>query len=103
MQADASSTRKYGGSGLGLALCQSIVHALGGKIGVKSIKGVGSSFYFELPVDVPRGQLSLAGQMRSELARYQHEQGCRDAAVLLIGDLPATQMVIQIACQQWGL
>lgn len=103
VQADGSSTRKFGGSGLGLALCQGIVKAMGGKIGVKSIKDVGSSFYFELPVEIPHGQTSLAEQMRRGFQVYQSGQRQAGAAVLLIGDLPATQMVIQIACQQWGL
>ncbi len=103
VQADDSTTRKFGGSGLGLALCQGIVSAMGGSIGVKSIKGVGSSFYFELPVEVPQGQTSLAAQMRNAFQQYQGGQRYQRAAVLLIGDLPATQMVIQIACQQWGL
>ena len=103
VQGDVSSTRKFGGSGLGLALCHGIVKAMGGKIGVKSIKGVGSSFYFELPVDVPAGQTPLAAQLRAAFDSYHTDRRQRDAAVLLIGDLPATQMVLQIACQQWGL
>jgi len=98
VQADVSDTRKYGGSGLGLALCEGLLSAMGGKIGVKSIKGVGSSFYFELPVTVPDFQPAFSNEVRSELQR-QHSE----AAVLLIGDLPATQMVIKLACQQWGV
>lgn len=103
VQADASSTRKFGGSGLGLALCEGIASAMGGRIGVKSIKGVGSSFFFELPVEVPHGQTPLATRMREAFQQYQQGQRIQNGAVLLIGDLPATQMVIQIACQQWGL
>ncbi|MCP5019318.1 MAG: response regulator [Ketobacter sp.] len=98
VQEDVSSTRKFGGSGLGLALCDGLLSAMGGRIGVRSIKGVGSSFFFELPVEVPAGQTSLAVRVRQEFSHHK-----ADASVLLIGDLPATQMVMQMACQQWGL
>ncbi|WP_290575866.1 response regulator [Ketobacter sp.] len=98
VQEDVSSTRKFGGSGLGLALCDGLLKAMGGSIGVRSIKEVGSSFFFELPVQVPAGQTSLATRVTLEFAKHYS-----NSAVLLIGDLPATQMVMQMACQQWGL
>lgn len=98
VQEDASTTRRFGGSGLGLALCQRMIEAMGGTIGVKSIKGVGSSFYFELPVRVLDGRVSDVSHQR-----HQFFQEFRGASMLLIGDLPATKMVLQIACQQWGV
>ena len=52
-QADASTTRKYGGSGLGLSICARLVELMGGRIWLESEEGKGATFCFSLTLQVP--------------------------------------------------
>jgi signal transduction histidine kinase len=61
-QGDASDSRPKGGTGLGLAISKALIEQLGGEIGFAANVGVGTLFYFELPVAVPA---PAAGRMPS--------------------------------------
>ena len=100
-QADSSTTRKYGGTGLGLALSRQLAELLGGSLDVKSEPGIGSQFILTLPV----------GEMESELTTdtVQHERDpvksvnkTLKGKVLLAEDTPALQNLIGLHLKKIG-
>lgn len=58
IQADGSSSRKYGGTGLGLALCQRLVNLMAGDIGFESTPGQGTRFWIDIPVSKASARLN---------------------------------------------
>jgi signal transduction histidine kinase/CheY-like chemotaxis protein len=73
-QVDASTTRNYGGTGLGLAVSQQLVTLMNGKIGVQSEVGAGSEFYFYVELEksvVSTAHTSLKGFLKDRVVLLQ--------------------------------
>jgi len=93
-QVDASMTRKFGGTGLGLSISRDLVGMMHGKIGVKSKPGLGSNFWFSLPLQGPSEETMEIGPPRGIA------EGC---TVLIVDDNRESRSVMTRYLEGWGI
>ena len=98
-QADSSTTRKYGGTGLGLTISNRLVELMGGSMEVASTLGEGSVFCFSLPLGMPDSRPPAPADA-AEASRQAAT--VRALSVLLVEDNPVNQMVATRMLEKWG-
>ena len=109
-QADTSTTRKYGGTGLGLTICASLTALMGGRIWLESEAGQGSCFCFTVQgVVAPIGQAGIVDispdPVRSTVAKETipvSRPTDRRLQILLAEDNPLNQRLAILLLERWG-
>ncbi|WP_246697252.1 ATP-binding protein [Rhizobium sp. G21] len=96
-QVDASISRKYGGTGLGLTICKQIVDRFGGEMDVESVPGLGSKFWFEIPA--PRSEHAPPNR-KADNAAAAH--ALPKLSVLAVEDNKVNQQVIRRFLEHLG-
>jgi signal transduction histidine kinase/ActR/RegA family two-component response regulator len=92
MQADVSTTREYGGNGLGLAIAKELVDLMGGDISATSALGAGSRFWVDLTL--PKAAATMTQAAREHIAHLSEWRAdSAPALVLVVEDSPVNRLV----------
>lgn len=90
-QADSSTTRKYGGTGLGLNICKHLIEMMDGKIWVESKIGEGSTFHFTVHLT------------KAEKGKDKKTAQLKDLRILLVDDNPTNCFILNEILESWDM
>jgi PAS domain S-box-containing protein len=97
IQVDGSTTRQYGGTGLGLTISRQLVEMMGGQIGMDSEPGVGSTFWFEIPFEKqPRKEKPDTGPLTPGPLNLSQTR------ILVVDDNQTNRLVLEKCVQALG-
>ncbi|MGB1011539.1 MAG: response regulator [Thiolinea sp.] len=94
-QVDASTTRRYGGSGLGLVITKKLIELMGGEITVQSTPGKGTTFSFIIPFEA--AQIPVVADSSEQLALVNGRK------VLVVDDNRTNRLILCKKFQKWGM
>ncbi|MBC7850618.1 MAG: response regulator [Chitinophagaceae bacterium] len=94
-QVDSSTTRKYGGTGLGLVICEKLIRLMGGDITVSSEAGVGSTFAFTIK--------SSAGKNTIPVYQVTDKTVLRNKRVLVLDDNETNRTILRVQLEHWNM
>lgn len=97
-QADSSTTRKYGGTGLGLTICRRLAQLMGGTISVESRLGEGSSFHLDVP-------FTLSNRQKTATTGYKEpvpQSGGSQKQILVVEDNPMNCRMAELMLHKLG-
>lgn len=98
-QADASTSRKYGGTGLGLAVSKRLVELMGGRIWIVSEEGKGSTFHFTIHANASAGLPTIE---KPTLTRQDEPKEAKNLRILLAEDNPVNRRMALLMLRKLG-